>query len=233
MSLRDRLGGEMSLWERMRGGPQRRCQRARVADRLYHDVVAQARAPAFFRGLGVPDDRGGRLEMVGLHAMLVMRRLGRSGPAGRELAQALFDLMFNDIDRHLREWGVGDLSVGKYVKRIAQSFMGRVNALEPLLATGDVVGCRPILRRNLYTESPATPDETIDRLSAYLMAQDSHLRDVDDGQLFAGTVAFAAVDRLLGLETPLRAGAAAVSPAPAAGPPPASPPLADTPVADH
>ena len=205
----------MSFLEGMRRG--RRRDRARAADRLYHAVVAQARQPAFFRELGVPDDRGGRLEMVGLHAMLVMRRLGRSGAAGRDLAQALFDLMFNDIDRHLREWGVGDLSVGKYVKRIAQSFMGRVNALEPLINAGDVAGCRPVLRRNLYAESPAVPDETIDRLSAYLMAQDGHLRSTGDERLLDGEVAFAAVDELLSLETRGRPDVAAATLAPLPG----------------
>ena len=45
--------------------------------------------------------------MVALHAFLVIRRLtGVSEPAAR-VAQALFDAMFADMDRSLREMGVG------------------------------------------------------------------------------------------------------------------------------
>ena len=71
-----------------------------------------------------------------------MRRLRDEGQAGQELAQSLFDLMFEDLDRHLREWGVGDLSVGKQVKKLAQSFLGQAAALDPLLAAGDRAASR-------------------------------------------------------------------------------------------
>ena len=112
---------------------------------------------------------------------------------------------------------MGDLSVGKYVKRIAQSFMARVNALEPLLSSGDVPACRPILRRNLYEEGPVPADAVLDRLSAYLMAQDRHLRDVGDADLLAGHLPFAAVDRLAPQAPRDRPGATPVAAAPIAG----------------
>ena len=47
---------------------------------LYAAVVEQARQPVFYADWGVPDSREGRLEMVSLHAILVMRRLRERGP---------------------------------------------------------------------------------------------------------------------------------------------------------
>ena len=45
---------------------------------LYGMIVAQARAPAFYQIYGVPDTVNGRLEMVMLHAVLVLRQLEAS-----------------------------------------------------------------------------------------------------------------------------------------------------------
>ena len=144
------------LRERWRSQSSRRD----AVHRLYASVVEQSRHPTFYAAWGVPDSREGRLEMLNLHAMLVMRRLRGEGQDGRAVAQGLFDLMFLDLDRHLREWGVGDLSVGKQVKKLAESFFGRVAALDPLLAGSDPAALDEVLRRNVYGEA-AAPDATI------------------------------------------------------------------------
>ena len=44
----------------------------------------------------------------------------------KEFSQILFDVMFKDIDLTLREMGAGDLGVGKRVKIMSESFMGRL-----------------------------------------------------------------------------------------------------------
>ena len=44
-------------------------------DSLYGTIVAQARNPAFYQSYGVPDTVTARLEMIMLHAILVLRRL--------------------------------------------------------------------------------------------------------------------------------------------------------------
>ncbi|WP_374466727.1 ubiquinol-cytochrome C chaperone family protein, partial [Ferrovibrio sp.] len=91
---------------------------------LYRAIVAQSRQAGFYREHGVPDSLDGRFDMIVLHSFLVMRRLRRIGAAAEPLSQQLFDLMFADMDSNLREIGVGDLSVGKKVKAMAQAFYG-------------------------------------------------------------------------------------------------------------
>jgi cytochrome b pre-mRNA-processing protein 3 len=106
----------------------RRNRHRDAALRLYHAIVAQARAPVFFAGFGVPDTFDGRFELIALHGYLVLNRLKAEGPRMAELAQELFDVMFADFDRGLREMGVGDLGVGRQVKTMAQAFYGRIGA---------------------------------------------------------------------------------------------------------
>ncbi|MCZ6840777.1 MAG: hypothetical protein O7G13_16065, partial [Alphaproteobacteria bacterium] len=93
-----------------------RRRRRDVAAKLYSDLVAHARNPAFYLSFGVPDSMLGRFEMICLHAYMLFRRLGKTDNAGRELAQSVHDLMFADFDRTLREQGIGDMGIGKRVK---------------------------------------------------------------------------------------------------------------------
>jgi cytochrome b pre-mRNA-processing protein 3 len=167
-----------------------RARRATAAS-LYAVLVEQARQPVFYADWGVPDSRDGRLEMVSVHAILLLRRLRAEGAEGRELAQAVLDRMFEDLDRHLREWGVGDPSVGKRMKELAQSFLGRLAALDPLLAGGDPHALADILRRNVYTEVAVPAEDAVVRLAGYLLAQDRWLAAQDGAALLRGRIAFA------------------------------------------
>lgn len=169
------------------GGPGARRDAARA---LYLALVAQARLPVFYAAWNVPDSRDGRLEMVGLHAILVMRRLRTEGRAGQALAQALFDVMFRDVDHHLREWGVGDLSVGKQVKTLAHNFLGRAETLDPLLDGSDPPRLATVLQRNVYSDGSPPAPESVARLADYLCRQRRWLDDLDGPELLAGQVRF-------------------------------------------
>jgi len=138
------------------------------AQGLYGRAVAQARTPGFYVACGVPDTVAGRFDMVSLHTYVVLRRLKELGRASADLAQSVFDAMFVDMDRNLREMGVGDLAVGHRIKDLAKSFYGRVKAYdEAIAAEGGAV--EAALRRNAYAESAPTEDQ-VAALARYLRA---------------------------------------------------------------
>jgi len=121
-----------------------------AAHRLYVAIQHQARSPEFHARLGVPDTLDGRFDLLALHMFLVLRRLKAEGKNASELAQRLFDMLFDDMDRSLREMGVADLGVGKRVKAMAQALYGRIAAYDAgLTQTGDD-RLKEALRRNLY-----------------------------------------------------------------------------------
>lgn len=146
------------------GAKRQRRERAFV---LYARAVAQAREPAFYAVMGVPDTVDGRFEMIALHVYLILRRLRAEGEAAAALSQDLFDAMFADMDRSLREMGVGDLSVGKRVKAMARGFYGRIKAYDDGLASADSGDLCEALRRNLYGTGEAGPGQC-EALAAYL-----------------------------------------------------------------
>ena len=189
-------GRPKSWWRRLLASPGARRRRRAAAHALDVALVEQARLPVFYARGGVPDSRDGRLELVSLHAILVMRRLQAEGAEGRALAQELFDVMFADLDQHLREWGVGDLSVGKQINKLAESFFGRVAAIGPLLAGADPAGLDAVLRRNVYSEVEAPDPGVVHALGRYLCAQDRALTAMDGNGLLAGRVGFVEPERL-------------------------------------
>lgn len=168
-----------------------RRQEPAATGELYHAIVAQSRKSDFYSRLGVPDTLDGRFDMIILHAFLVMRRLGRLGTEGAALSQALFDLLFADMDNSLREIGVGDLSVGKKVKVMAQAFYGRVEAYEAGLKAEDGAALRTALARNLYgTVAPS--EEGLGLMAAYVKRADAVLTLQKDAEIMAGKPAFSA-----------------------------------------
>ncbi len=117
---------------------------------VYEAIVAQARQQEFYADLGVPDTVSGRFDMIALHAFLVIERLNQSGETGKAYSQSLFDEMFQDMDRSLRELGVGDLSVGKRIRKMAEIFYGRAAAYREALANADDTLLAEALQRNVF-----------------------------------------------------------------------------------
>jgi cytochrome b pre-mRNA-processing protein 3 len=101
---------------------------------LYGQAVQQARRPAFYTQLGVPDTPNGRFELYSLHVLLLLRRLKGAGEAGAETAQVLFDTFISSLDDALREQGVGDLSVAKKMRKLGEAFYGRVRSYDEAMA---------------------------------------------------------------------------------------------------
>jgi cytochrome b pre-mRNA-processing protein 3 len=101
---------------------------------MYSAAVQAARDTWFYQappdGLGVADTLDGRFDLISLHAFLVIRQLRRQPEPGAAIAQAVFDAMFSDMDRNLREMGVGDLGVSKRVRSMWEAFHGRASAYE-------------------------------------------------------------------------------------------------------
>jgi cytochrome b pre-mRNA-processing protein 3 len=87
----------------------------------------------------------------------VLRRLRGLGGEGERLGRALLEAMVEDLDRNLREMGVGDLSVGRWVKRMTASVLARAAALDDALAGGGRAALETLLRRAFYPEEPPPP----------------------------------------------------------------------------
>jgi cytochrome b pre-mRNA-processing protein 3 len=156
---------------------------------LYGAIVAAARRPELYAVIGVPDTLDGRFDMVVLHLVSVMRRLRLGGDEA--MVQALADLFVTDMDRSLREMGVGDITVPKRVKKMAQACYGRLAAYVPLIAHGDVDGLSAAIHRNVFPDGGSEAAATA--LARMMIADAAALDAAETTSIASGAVPFTAV----------------------------------------
>jgi cytochrome b pre-mRNA-processing protein 3 len=173
---------------------------AETTHALYGSIVAEARRPVFYRDLAVPDTITGRFDMLVLVTALVLRRLrdapkpapgtrvrrGAGATDPHELGHQLLDFFFTEMDRALRETGVGDVSVGKRIKKLAAAYNGRALAYDAALDAGDDEALAAALARNLL--AGLDDRSTAPALAAWVRAAADVLATVPVGDVVAGRI---------------------------------------------
>ena len=157
-----------------------------VGQILYQRVVDQSRTSALYADLGAPDTVEGRFEIYSLHVVLLLDRLRGHGEQAAETSQALFDTYVKALDHALREMGVGDLSVGKKMRKLGEAFFGRAKAYETAFrALPETQALEALLGRTVYADAePANAP----RLVAYVLRQRTGLAEQELDRLLAGDV---------------------------------------------
>jgi len=144
-----------------------------VGRALYAAAVTQSRAPALYETFAAPDTVEGRFEIYTLHVVLLLDRLNQPGEKVKETSQALFDAYVAALDDALREMGVGDLSVGKKMRKLGEAFFGRVKSYHTAFAELPQTGpLHDLLARTVYAEGDAGH---VPALADYVIAQRAHL----------------------------------------------------------
>jgi cytochrome b pre-mRNA-processing protein 3 len=162
---------------------------AQIIDAIYAKIVDQSRRPIFYDALAVPDTVDGRFDMIVLHSFLVIRRLKNVGAKGPALSQKLLDRFFADMDQSLREMGVGDLSVGKKVRKMAEAFYGRVDAYERGLTEPNDNDLATAAARNIYAGIEPTPIQTA--MADYIRKTARAFENASDADILGARLAFA------------------------------------------
>ncbi len=117
---------------------------------LYAAAAAKARDPAFYAAAHAPDTVEGRFELYMIHVILIVLRLRGHGARAQETSQVMFDAFLRGLDDAMREMGVGDLSVGKKMRKLGEAFYGRAKAYAS--AVDAPAELTPLVRRTLYAD---------------------------------------------------------------------------------
>ncbi len=156
---------------------------------LYARAVEQSRSPALYSDLGAPDTVEGRFEIYSLHVVLLLDRLRGQGEAAADVSQALFDTYVKALDNALREMGVGDLSVGRKMRKLGEAFYGRGKSYEAAFAAlPDEEPLRALIARTVHAEADAA---SAPRMVSYILTQRAALAGQPAERLLAGEVDWA------------------------------------------
>jgi len=166
----------------------RREPRYRNIHALYGMIVAQARLPAFYVGHGVPDTVDGRFELIVMHLVLVLDRLGRDREKSSPNGQRLFDAFCRDLDDNLREMGVGDMAVPRRMRSFGEAFYGRQAAYRAALSAADERDLEKAISRNIF--GIAGVDDKAVPLARYMRAAARQLDAQEEDLVAAGKAVF-------------------------------------------
>ena len=154
---------------------------------IYSAIVAQSRQSVFYAEWLVPDTVTGRFDMISLHMALLFRRLRSETGRSKDFSQSVFDLFFRDMDRSLREMGVGDLGVPKRIQKMGNIFFGLLAALSEPMDRNDSQALEAVLSRNIFDGAVGS---NVEALAAYLLRQDRALMSNTAGDIVAGRIVF-------------------------------------------
>ncbi len=158
-------------------------------EKVYARIVAQARQPSFYAEYRVPDTLDGRFDLLVLHVILVLYRLKGESDVAREQGRLLSERFFTDMDRTLREMGVGDLSVPKRIKKMADAYFGRLTAYNAALdGKEDAETLAAVLDRNIFPDH--SDHAAADALATYVRAAIAELTAVDVATILSGGAEF-------------------------------------------
>ncbi len=166
--------------------------RADLPHEIYGGLVARGRNPVLFQDLGVPDTMNGRFDMMVMHVFLLSFRLKNEDAACRALSQDIFDSFLLDMDRGLREEGVGDLTVPKRIKKMTQIFYGRVRAYEEPVNNQDKEALAAVIDRNIFTDN--SDPQNSRKLADYMLRLHRHIKALPSKSLLEGRLALETID---------------------------------------
>lgn len=160
------------------------------ANIVYRQIVEEARSPQFYEApIGVPDSMEGRFELILAHLYIADDFLSKIGGQNK-LRRAIQELLIQDMDRSLRELGIGDMSIGKQMKKVGAGMLGRLNSYAAACAGSDdaerLSHIQGILDRNIEFGS----DVGSGILAEYLLAQVRATNAIDAQAWMVGDAVF-------------------------------------------
>lgn len=137
------------------------------AESLYWRIVEISRDPYLYTDLAISDNIDGRFDSVLLHIYPLLEWMNNNGHY--KMATEMLNIMINDMDRSLRQSGVGDPSITRKMRKIGEAYMGRVDSYKRAFDTlPEPTLLSETLFRNVY-RSDERKEKTLTKLMDYVL----------------------------------------------------------------
>jgi len=159
---------------------------------LYKQLVDQARQPMLYQPpYHIEDSIDGRFSMILLHLFMVDHYLSTTLQEN-DVRRMLQETLVSDMDRSLRELGVGDMSVGKEMKKVGATLLGCMKSYSDAMATENTKDAfKAAVVRNVTDDevaADALTTYTLDTMSS--LSYEWTIKDVHTVNIFMAAPGF-------------------------------------------
>lgn len=151
---------------------------------LYNAIVTEARHPDYYIEGNVPDSREGRFEMIAALLSLTLLRLEQD-ETQKQNSVLLTELFVEDMDGQLRQFGIGDMIVGKHIGKLMSALGGRLGAYRA--ASDGTESWDNVVRRNFFADDEAMTAQTA-ALSPMLQLYRDHIAIIPTKKIILGDI---------------------------------------------
>lgn len=146
----------------------------KLAEKIYAQLVSDARQPFWFRTCAVKDDIDGRFGVL-IHivsiALIAMEEKADDNLQLQKIISLVTEDFIDDMDGQLRQIGIGDVIVGKHIGKMVSALGGRMQAVRDILHNDNADDEEKLsllgqsLIRNIF-DGEAPDDHALAQLSA-------------------------------------------------------------------
>lgn len=108
------------------------------AENCFQKILNRSRDPKFYIDFEVDDTIFGRFEMMSLQMFIVIHTLKEKDESTEEYCNTLVKVFFKNLENNMREMGIGDMGLGKKIKRFSRIFYYRLHSYENALQSGEL-----------------------------------------------------------------------------------------------
>lgn len=174
---------------------KRKKTNAALVNAQYEVITESARNPSFYQDFDVPDTVMGRFNMVSIFMTLYLRKTNTADEGVKQLAQAIVEEFFKDIDHSIRELGIGDAGVPKRMKKLGRMFYGRAESYGKAFDNGDMSELAEAFSRNIHSDAyDGELDQAPDMrsLAEYALSADEELKNINNDDMIKARLSFPA-----------------------------------------
>ena len=154
---------------------------------LYTQCLKQSRLRVFYGGGKVDDSYSGRIDLLTLHMTVIMAAAQKFGAEGRQLNQALYDVMVQDFNIAMREEGLADTGIARRIKPMVSLFLERNKTYTESLLSGEAL--EPVLAKTILADEADVAFTAA--LAQYVKSSYEAVKTLDIKALKTGQITFA------------------------------------------